>query len=136
VAKYAADREYSFGIVSNAVATYSSRYLSVPLGASASQLALVLEALAMAGPYTVTSLTDVLKGERDRLPPGTTVVLVTTIVTGTLARETERLKEQGYRVMVLYAGDGDPGFTLQDVPIVHVGSAVDDLEEHEPVLAE
>ena len=34
VANYASQRGYAFGVVSNAMATYSSKSLSVPLGAS------------------------------------------------------------------------------------------------------
>ena len=39
---------YSYGMISNAVASYSGKWLSVPPGASKSQLPMTLEALAMA----------------------------------------------------------------------------------------
>ena len=112
VASYAAKHGYSFGLVSNAVATFSAKYISVPLGASPSQITLVLEALAMAGPYAVTSLPNVLKGERKSLPPGSTVVLVTSIVTDSLASEVREMKGQGYQVLVVYAGDGQPAMEM------------------------
>ena len=136
VASYAAKRGYSFGLVSNAVATYSAKYISVPLGAAPSQLPLVLESLAMAGPYVVTTLPEVLKGERDKLPAGATVVLVTAVVTPSLTREIAEMKERGYQLLLLYAGDGFPDLQVPDVEMYLVGPAVDKEAADEPVLAE
>ena len=136
VAKYAADQGYSFGLVSNAVASYSGKWLTVPLGASPSQLTLVLEALAMAGPYVVASLPQVLQTERNNLPPGTTVVLVTSVVTRALAQEAEYITAQGYPLLMLYAGDGMPEMELPGVPVFPVGEALDPVGENESVLAE
>ncbi|PKB67932.1 MAG: hypothetical protein BZY81_03565 [SAR202 cluster bacterium Io17-Chloro-G4] len=135
MASYAAQRGYSFGLVSNAVTTYSAKYISVPLGASPSQITIVLEALAMAGPYAVTSLPNLLKDERKSLPPGSTVVLVTSIVTNSLAQEVREMKGQGYQVLVLYAGDGRPSMELPGAQIYVVGDVLDVLEDDEPVLA-
>lgn len=135
VASYAARQGYSFGLVSNAVATFSAKYISVPLGASPSQITLVLEALAMAGPYVVTPLSNVLKHERKSLPPGSTIVLVTSVVNNSLIREIRDMKNQGYQVLVVYAGDGQPAMELPGAQIFPVGDALDALEADEPVLA-
>lgn len=129
VASYAARRGYSFGLVSNAVATFTARYISVPLGASPSQISLVLEALATAGPFAVTTLPGVLKHERSSLPPGSTVVLVTSIVSESIINEVREMKEQGYRVLVLYAGDGQPEADLPGVRIYFVGDLLDELPD-------
>jgi uncharacterized protein (DUF58 family) len=134
-AEHASRRGYSFGVISNAVASYSGKWLSVPMGASSSQLSLVLEALAMAGPYAVTTLARVLQSERDSLPPGATVVLVTSVVTGVLAQDVAAMKERGYHVLVLYAGDAGPELRLPDVPVFLAGPALDPLEENERLLA-
>ena len=50
VAEYAEREGYTFGLVSNAVASYSSKWMSVPPGGGSLQLEAVLESLAMAGP--------------------------------------------------------------------------------------
>ena len=134
-ASYCADRGYSFGLVSNAVAGYSGKWLNVPLGSATPQLSLVLEALAMAGPYVVTPLVDVLRGERDSLPPGTTVVLVTAVITKALAEEVAEIKQRGYEVLALYAGDGVPQIELPGVPVFPVGRALEAFDVHEQVLA-
>jgi len=134
-AKYVAEQKCTFGLVSNAVAMYSGRWISVPFGRSPDQLALVMEALATAGPYVVTSLVEVLRAERSSLPPGATVVLVTAVVTPSLAQEMAEIRAKGYQVVLLFAGDGAPGQTVPGVATYHAGQALQGLEEHEPVLA-
>ena len=135
VANDAALRGYSFGLVSNAVATYSGKWLSVPMGASSSQLSLVLESLAMAGPYVVTPLAEVLRGERDTLPAGTTIVLVTSILTRSMATEIAYIRESGYQIRVLYTGDQAPAVELSGIPVVRLGRVLDIHVDHEPAMA-
>ena len=135
-ASYCADRGFSFGLVSNAMAAYSGKWLSVPLGGATQQLSLVLEALAMAGPYTITPLVDVLRSERHSLPPGATVVLVTAVVTEALAEEVAEIKDRGCDVLALYAGDGVPQIELPGVQVFPVGQALEALDAHEQILAQ
>ena len=135
VASDAARSGYSFGLVSNAVASYSGKWLSVPMGASASQLSMVLESLAMAGPYVVTPLTEVLRGERSSLPSGTTVVLVTSILTRAIAMEINLIKESGYEVRVLYTGDQAPAIDLPGISVVRLGRALEAQVDYEPAMA-
>ena len=140
VANYCADLGYDFGLISNGVAVYSGKWLSVPFGSSSSQLGLVLESLAMAGPYSVISLSDVLEHERNSLPPGATVAFITSVITRPLAEEIRDMQTRGYKVLVLYAGDGGPEMRLPEVPVYSLGRALEALEseateQHEPVLA-
>ena len=135
VASFVANEGYSFGLVSNAVASFSGRWLSVPLGASATQLSLVLEALATAAPYVVTPLVDVLRGESSLLPPGATIVLVTGVMTDAIAEEVAEIRERGYRVLILFAGDGAPGVETPGVTVYRVGRALEAFDEHDTVLA-
>ena len=140
VAKHCADARYEFGLISNGMAVYSGKWLSVPFGSSSLQLGLVLESLAMAGPYSVISLSDVLQQERSSLPPGATIVVVTSVVTSSLANEIKDMQARGYKIIVLFAGDGGPRARLTDVPIYSLGRALEELEiqseeQNEPVLA-
>ncbi|MAM65852.1 MAG: hypothetical protein CL702_05645 [Chloroflexi bacterium] len=131
-----ADRHgYTYGLISNAVASYSGKWLSVPMGASSSQLSMILESLAMAGPYVVTPLTEVLKGERASLPSGTTVVLVTSILTRAMATEINLIKDSGYQVRVLYTGDQAPSVEMPGVPIVRLGRILETQVDYEPAMA-
>ena len=140
VANHCADAGYEFGLISNGVAVYSGKWLGVPFGSSSRQLGLVLESLAMAGPYSVISLSDVLQHERASLPPGATIVMVTAVITRALANEIYDMQSRGYRVIVLFAGDGGPRLQLTGVPVYPLGRALEALEveaeqQDEPVLA-
>ena len=129
-------RGYSYGVLSNAVASFTGKWINVPMGASSSQLSMALEALAMAAPYAVAPLDEVLNAERDSLPPGTTVLLVTATLGDTLVSNIAGIQSHGCTVMVLYAGDGLPDRDLGDIRVIPMASILDPLEEHEPVMAE
>ena len=124
-------RGYSYGLISNAVASYSGKWLSVPVGASPAQLTMTLEALAMAAPYVVAMLPDVFRAERDRLPAGATVLFVTGSITDSLPDQLAAIADRGYRLTVLYAGDGPAPDRIGEIPVTGVGHLLDVLPETE-----
>ena len=128
-------RGYGYGLLSNAVASYSGKWLSVPVGASAGQLQLTLEALAMAAPYVVAMLPDVFQAERDRIPPGAFVLFVTGAITQSLPEQLEAIASRGCRVTVLFAGDGKPPERIGDIPVVGMAHLLDALPETEEEYA-
>ncbi len=134
VAKHCSDREYSFGLVSNAVAVYSGKWINVGFSNSDAQIGRVLESLALTGPYAVTSLSEVLRAERRSIPSGTTVALVTSVLTRDLVNEIWEIKTRGYEVILFYAGDAAPGIELPGVTVYRTGRALGELEDREPVL--
>ena len=143
VAALAERRGYSYGLISNAVASYSGKWLNVPVGGSSRQLPLVLEALAMAAPYVVAPLTEVVQAERDTLPAGMTVLLVTSAVTDSLPGQIAAIEARGYQVWVLYSGDEDPGERIGGAPVFSIGRQLDAVPEdgaeermYEPDLAD
>ena len=133
VAEYARREDYTFGLVSNAIASYSSKWMTVAPGSGSLQLESVLESLAMAGPFWVTELSSVLRNESDALVSGATVVLVTALLSRAVVSETEEIRRRGHHVMIFYAGDGDPGPVAQllppEVPVFLAGSYLSGLEE-------
>ena len=124
-------RGYTYGLISNAVASYSGKWLSVPMGASSAQLTMTLEALAMAAPYVVAMLPDVFRAEREKLPPGATVLFVTGALPDSLPGQLAAITERGYRVTVLYAGDGEPPERIQGIPVFGIGHLLDAFPEAE-----
>jgi uncharacterized protein (DUF58 family) len=136
VASLADRRGFSYGVVSNAVASYTGKWINVPIGASSSQLSMTLEALAMAAPYVVAPLSEVINSERDSLPAGATVLLVTPSLSDTLIEDIAGIRTHGFPVLVLYTGDGLPEQDLGEIRVVPMYSVLDPLEEHEPVMAE
>lgn len=133
VAKFCSDQGYSFGLVSNSVAMYSGKWINVPSSSSDAQIGLVLEALALAGSYAVAGLPEVLRAERVRFRPGTTVALVTSLMTRPLMQEIFEIKAKGYTVIVFYSGDGGLGMELPGVPIFLMGQALEGMDTLEAV---
>ena len=122
-------RGYTYGLLSNSVAAYSGKWISVPMGASSAQLTMTLESLAMAAPYVVATLQDVFRAERDRLPPGVTVLFVTGAITDSLPEQLAAIGDRGYNLSVLYAGDGDPPERIGEAPVIGMGHLLDSLPE-------
>ncbi|MCI0788186.1 MAG: DUF58 domain-containing protein [Chloroflexi bacterium] len=129
-------RGYTYGVVSNAVASYTGKWINVPMGASSKQLSMVLEALAMAAPYVVAPLADVVNAGRDSLPAGTTVILVTPSLSDSLLEDIAGIRSHGCPVLVLYTGDGLPDRELGEIKVIPMSSILDPLEVHEPVMAD
>ncbi|MCY4418169.1 MAG: DUF58 domain-containing protein [Chloroflexi bacterium] len=133
VAEYARNEDYTFGLVSNAIASYSSKWMSVPPGSGNLQLESVLESLAMAGPFWVSELSSVLRTESESLTSGSTVVLVTALISRAVVLETEEIRRRGHRMIIFYAGDGEPGPAAQqlppEVPLYLAGPSLAGLEE-------
>ena len=140
VAASAADRAerrgFSYGVISNAVASYSGKWINVPMGASSNQLSMTLEALAMAAPYVVAPLSEVLNSERDSLPSGTTILLVSPSIGDSLVEEIAGIRQHGFPVAVLYSGDGPPERSLGDITVIPMASVLDPAEKNDQVLAE
>ncbi|MFB3120334.1 MAG: hypothetical protein ACE1Y2_07375, partial [Stenotrophomonas maltophilia] len=115
------------------VAVYSGKWINLKISNSGSQLDIVLEALARAGQYAVASLADVLRAERASMPLGTTVAIVTSLLTEALADEIREIKSRGYQVVVFYSGDGGPRMVVPGVPIFNAGRGLDTVEKDEQV---
>ena len=133
VAEHACREDYTFSLVSNAIASYSSKWMSVAPGSGSLQLESVLESLAMAGPFWVTELSSVLREESHSLVSGATVVLVTALLSQVVVNEAEEIRRRGHHVMIFYAGDGDPGPVARllppEVPLFLAGPSLAGLEE-------
>ena len=120
---------YSYGLISNAVASFSGKWLSVPVGASSQQLAITLEALAMAAPYVVSMLPDVFRAERNNLPLGATVIFITSALTDSIPQQLGVFAERGFRISVIFAGDGDAPERIGTVPVTNIADLLDTLPE-------
>ena len=133
IADYARREDYTFGLVSNAIASYSSKWMTVPPGSGRLQLEAVLESLAMAGPFWVTELSAVLRDETDALQARATVALVTALLSRAVLQETAAIRQRGHRVVIFYAGDGHPGPLAEqlppEVPLFITGPALGQLDE-------
>ena len=62
----------------------------------------------MAAPYVISTLPDVFQAERESFPPGATMWVVTPAVSNSLPTQLAVFADRGYRVSVIFAGDGEP----------------------------
>jgi hypothetical protein len=123
-------------LISNSVAVYSGRWVNVPASSSKDQIGSVLESLALAGPYAVASLPQVLRAQRTTFRTGTTVALVTALMSPALVEEIAEVRERGFQVIVFFAGDGGPRINMPGVPVHLMGRTLEELERDDQVLAD
>ena len=81
-------------------------------------------------------MTEVLRNERASLPPGATVVIVSSILNQALADEIAQIKQDGYHVRVMYTGDSPPTAEVPGVTVLRIGKALEPLDQHESVFAD
>ena len=83
----------------------------------------------MAAPYVISTLPDVFRAERDSFPPGATVWVVIPAVSDSLPGQLAVFSDRGYRVSVIFAGDGEPPDKIGECPVIGVGHLLDLLPE-------
>jgi uncharacterized protein (DUF58 family) len=116
-----------FGLISNCSYPEEDSTIRVPPGRSDRQLFTVLEALAMAGSFTLVHMERLLEEETRHLPMGSTIVLVTGLVTPRLDGALNRVRQRGHRVAVVYLGIEDPPPTVGGVPVDDIRQALDGI---------
>jgi uncharacterized protein (DUF58 family) len=101
IARDAYESRYSVGLLANSSFPDADRSIRIPPGRRAEQFIRILEALAVVTPYVLEPLAAMLDREEHRLVAGTTIVLVTAIMTEELASTVLRLRRRGHAVVVL-----------------------------------
>jgi len=101
VASYAAEHRFAVGLVANGTLPESDQPIRMLPGRSPSQLTRILEMLAAVTPIASRPVEDLLISESTQLPWGSTIVLVTGIVTQDIAAALERLHSAGRRVVLI-----------------------------------
>jgi uncharacterized protein (DUF58 family) len=119
-ASYGFESGYAIGLATNGSFPESDRPLRVPVGRTADQLAKVLEALAVIGPFTLSPLEAVIDREAQRFPFGATLVCVTSRMDAPLARSLLKVATAGHAVSVMSLSDKDfsselPGIRVYDL---------------------
>jgi uncharacterized protein (DUF58 family) len=120
LARYAARQGWSFGLRSNAPAADGGEAVRLPPSHRPEQLTRLLEALARVLIYAVRGFTEVLRAETQSLPIGSTVIVITPILSDVLRGALLRLRERGLRVVVCALTDAPPaplpGLLLYHLP--------------------
>jgi uncharacterized protein (DUF58 family) len=120
IARDAYDERYSVGLLANSTFPDADRSIRIPPGRRAEQFIRLLESLAVITPYVLEPLAAMLDREEHRLTAGTTIAVVTAIMTDELATTVRRLARRGNAVVVL-STSGDlwpaelPGIDVRDL---------------------
>src|SRR5450755_272442 len=97
------------------------RRIRLPASSHREQRRRIMEVLARIQSFFGSSIEDVLQTERTRLPTGSTVVLVTSMLSEQLIDILSRIYQNGHSVTVLFVGDNPPPLKLASIPIYHIG---------------
>jgi uncharacterized protein (DUF58 family) len=107
VAAWASGQRYAVGVYANGVVAGSDQALRVPPGRGPAQLPRVLEGLAKISPYSTVAFGRTLRAGSTRLPWGSTVVVVTSLLPEGLLAQMAALLAGGYRVVLVTVGEVD-----------------------------
>lgn len=101
LAAWAAGARYSVGILANGAFPDADRPIRLPPSRSRDQLTRILEALAVIQPLTLGDLAGAIHKESGRMPAGSTLVVVASLMPDALAGVLARLRDEGHHVFVV-----------------------------------
>ncbi len=101
IANYAFEQRYEVGVVANGCIPHSDQPIKVLPSRRPDQLARVMEALAAVTSFATSSIQVLLLAESPRLPWGSTLVVVTAVITDELLDALLRLHEAGRRLVLV-----------------------------------
>ena len=128
------EQRWPTGLLANGALPRSDQSLRLLPGRASSQILIILEALAALTPFVTASVEDLIAAEAPRLPWGSTVVVVSAVVTDALAATLLDLQRVGRRVALLSLDPGPLPPALRSVlvyrlsetatPVLDLGAAV------------
>ena len=113
------------GLLANCTWPGHDTAIRVPASRSPGQMTKILEALAMADVFTLVRIERMLSEER--LSYGSTLALVTAVLTPALASSLIRLKRHGVQIGLIYVGIEDPPATFAESPVYDIRTALEGL---------
>ncbi len=121
VAVWAAGSKLSVGILANGSFPGSDRPIRLAPSRSRDQLTRILEALAVIQPLTLGDLAGAIHREGGRMPAGSTIVVVASLVPEPLAAAIRRLAAEGHEVFVLATSRRVDPSHLPGIPVRMAG---------------
>lgn len=115
------------GLLANCTYPGRDSAIRVPVSRAPGQMTRILEALAMADVFTLAPIQRMLTEEARRLPFGSTVALVTAVLTPALESSLERLRRQGVHAAVFYVGLGVAPARAGGAPVHDIRPALEGI---------
>lgn len=113
------------GLLANCTWPGHDTAIRVPASRAPGQMTHILEALAMADVFTLVRIEHMLSEER--LGYGSTLALVTAVLTPALESSLHRLKRHGTQIALIYVGIEDPPSTFAESPVHDIRTALEGL---------
>jgi uncharacterized protein (DUF58 family) len=98
---WAAGARYAVGLLANGAFPDADRPIRLPPSRSRDQVSRLLEALAVIQPLTMGDLAGAIQRESGKLPQGSTLVVVASLMPPALAGVLARLHDEGHHVFVI-----------------------------------
>ena len=105
VAMWALEHRYGVGLNSNGIAAMSDQPLRIPHGRGPRQRLMVLEGLARLSAYSSMSFSKIVAHESNRLTHGSTLVVITSLLSDGLLTQMRTLLAAGHRVVLVPVRD-------------------------------
>ncbi len=121
VAVWAGEQRFSVGLLANGSFPRSDRPIRLAPSRARSQVSRVLEALAVIQPLTMGDLAGTVRRESSRVPAGSTIVVVASLVPEALAAAILRLRADQHHVVVLATSARVDSSLLGTTPIFQFG---------------
>lgn len=98
---WAAGARYAVGLLANGAFPDADRPIRLPPSRSRDQVSRLLEALAVIQPLTMGDLAGAIQRESGKLPQGSTLVVVASLMPPALAGVLARLQDEGHNVFII-----------------------------------
>jgi uncharacterized protein (DUF58 family) len=123
VASWGLEQGYHVGLATNGSPAGGGDEIGIAPAGGAQHRVRLLEALARVSQFARTPLEGMLRRDRTRLPWGTTVVVVTAVLSPTILEALDALRGGGHAPAVLHVGGQSPP-AFPGLPVFHVPDSV------------
>lgn len=127
LANWACDQRYAVGLLANGAFPGADRPIRLAPSSAPGQLTRLLEALAVVQPLTLSDLADSVNRERGRIPAGSTIILVASLIPSPLAAAMRRLADEGNTVIVVATASRTDLSEVGNLPVHRI------VDEFQPV---
>ena len=121
VAIWASEQRYSIGLLANGSFPDADRPIRLAPSRARDQIGRVLEALAVIQPLTMGDLASTVRRESSRVPAGSTIMVVASLIPEELAAAIVRLRAEQNNVIVLATSERVDTSELGNTPVLEVG---------------